>query len=251
MARRISGTAAERIAMSGEARPESAAALRAIDGQNPLVQAARLAESIPLAAGMRVLDLGCGRAASSIWFARERGVAVWAVDRDVSPTDNFLAIRAAGCEGRVHPLRADARDLPFAEGYFDAAVAIDSWLYFGTDERYLPYLARFVRAGGHVGVADIGFAREIGSPEEAPAFLRDTWRAHWSFVHSIGWWKCAWERTGVVDVVAAEPLPESRRLLEEYVLDRAAARRSDEIARAAREDGDGLLLLFRLVARRR
>jgi len=34
------------------------------------------------------------------------------------------------------------------------------------------------------------------------------------------------ERTGLVDVVAADPLPESHRLLHDYVLDRAATGRS-------------------------
>jgi cyclopropane fatty-acyl-phospholipid synthase-like methyltransferase len=223
---------------------------RLSDGQNPIAQAASLAEAIPLAPGMRLLDLGCGRALSSIWLARERGVSVWAVDRDVPPTENLEAARRAGCEDMVFPLRADARDLPFADEYFDAAIAIDSYLYFGTDDRFLPYLSRFVRTGGHIGIADIGFAREVGSADEAPGFLRATFGEHWSFVHSIPWWKNEWERTGLVEVVAADVLPGSRRLLQDYVLDRAATDRSDEIARAVVADDEELLVLFRLVARK-
>jgi hypothetical protein len=42
------------------------------------------------------------------------------------------------------PVRVDAHGLPFAREFFDAVVAIDSYLYFGTDERYLPYLAQFM-----------------------------------------------------------------------------------------------------------
>jgi len=224
---------------------------RLADGQNPIAQAAALAEEIPLAPVMRVLDLGCGRAVSSLWFARERGVSVWAVDRDVSPTENLGTIRAAGAESLVFPLRGDARELPFADGYFDAAIAIDSYLYFGTDDRFLPYLAGFVRPGGHIGIADIGFRREIGSAEEAPAFLRATFGEHWSFVHSVEWWKNEWERTGLVDVVAADAVPGSRRLLQDYVLDRVATERADEIARAVVADDEELLLLFRLVARKK
>ncbi|HKB72170.1 MAG TPA: methyltransferase domain-containing protein [Thermoanaerobaculia bacterium] len=225
--------------------------LRASSGQNPAVQAARLAEAISLARGERVLDLGCGRAASSLFLAREYGAAVWAVDLDVSPTENLAAIRRAGCESLVFPLRADARDLPFAEEYFDAAIAIDSYHYFGTDDRFLPYLAGFVRSGGHIGVADVAFTREIPTADDAPEFLRATFGEHWSFVHSVEWWRNEWERTGLVDIVAADPLPESRRLLQDYVLDRAAAGRSDEIARAAVDDDEGLLVLFRIVARKR
>jgi len=220
------------------------------DGQNPLVQIRALAEKMPLAAGMRVLDLGCGRAVTSIFLARECGARVWAVDRDVSPDDNLDSIRKARLEDLVFPLRADARELPFASGYFDAVIAVDSYSYFGTDDRFLPYLAGFVRKGGHIGVADIAFAREIAGADDAPPYLRPTFGKHWSFVHSIDWWKSAWERTGLVDVVAAEPLAESRKLLQDYVVDRAATDRTDEIARAVIEDGEGLLQLFRLVARK-
>lgn len=231
--------------------PDATPTRRPSDGQNPGVQAAALARAIPLRPGDRLLDLGCGRAATSIFFAREVGARVWAADRDASPTDNFRSIRAAACEDRVFPLRADARDLPFAAEYFDAAVAIDSYHYFGTDERYLSHLARFIRPGGHVGVADIAFSREIAGEDDAPSFLRGKFSEHWSFVHSIEWWKEQWERTGLVDVVAAHPLPESRKLLQDYVLDRAASARQDEIARAVVEDTEGLLLMFVLVARKR
>jgi SAM-dependent methyltransferase len=221
------------------------------DGQNPLAQIRHLAAKLPLTAGTRVLDLGCGRAVTSIFIARESGARVWAVDRDVSPDDNLAAIREAGMEELVVPLRADARDLPFAREYFDVVIAVDSYYYFGTDDRFLPYLAGFVRPGGHIGVADIAFSREIRSIDDAPPDLRPTFGSHWSFVHSIEWWKTEWERTGLVDLVAAEPLPDSRKLLQDYVLDRAATDRNDEIARAVIEDGEGLLQLFRLVARKR
>jgi len=221
------------------------------DGQDPLAQADSVAGAMELRPGMRVLDLGCGRAASSIFLANRFGVRVWAADRDVSPTENLATVRNAGREEAVFPVRADARDLPFAHDYFDAVIAIDSYYYFGTDERFLPYLVRFLKRGGYIGIADIAFSREIASAAEAPAFLRPTFARHWSFVHSIGWWRRKWEKTGLVDVVAAEPIPESRALLREYVADRAMADRRDEIARAAAMDREGLLELFRLVARKR
>jgi cyclopropane fatty-acyl-phospholipid synthase-like methyltransferase len=219
-------------------------------GENPLAQTEALCRTIPIGPGSRVLDLGCGRAASSIFLAREFGAQVWAADKSVSPTENFARIRSAGCESLVFPIQADARDLPFPREFFDAVLAIDSYYYFGTDERYLPYLLEFVREGGFVGIADIALAREIPTADDAPDFLRETFAAHWSFVHTVEWWRGEWERTGLVDVIAADVLPGSRELLREYSQDRLASRRQDEIARAAALDGGDWLLLFSLVGRK-
>src|SRR5918997_725017 len=83
--------------------------------------------------GMGVLDLGCGRATSSIFLAREFGVQVWATDLWIGASENSLRIRDAGLEDRVFPLHADARSLPYAGEYFDAIVSLDSYPYYGTD----------------------------------------------------------------------------------------------------------------------
>jgi hypothetical protein len=54
-------------------------------GENALCQAESLARHLPLRAGMRMLDLGCGKATSSIFLAREFDVEVWAADGATSP----------------------------------------------------------------------------------------------------------------------------------------------------------------------
>ncbi|MGH7002414.1 MAG: SAM-dependent methyltransferase, partial [Alphaproteobacteria bacterium] len=117
-------------------------------GENALCQVEYLARRLPFRTGMRVLDLGCGKATSSIFLAREFGVEAWAADNAISPTENYKRAVALGCESGVFPLRVDAHDLPFAQDFFDAVVAIDSFLYYGTDERYLRSLAPFIKQGG-------------------------------------------------------------------------------------------------------
>ncbi|MGA2132617.1 MAG: methyltransferase domain-containing protein [Bryobacteraceae bacterium] len=91
-----------------------------------------LAAALDLRPGMRVLDLGCGRAASSIFLRREFGVQVWVAD-------NSQRIRDAGVADGVFPIHADARSLPFATDFFDAIVCIDSIPHCGTDDLYLSY----------------------------------------------------------------------------------------------------------------
>src|SRR5207237_2305436 len=103
-----------------------------------------LTSGLNLKPGMRVLDLGCGRALSSIFLRREFGVQVWATDLWFSASENLQRIRDAGVEDGVFPIHADARSLPFATEFFDAVVSLDSFVYYGTDDLYLNYVARLV-----------------------------------------------------------------------------------------------------------
>src|SRR5215467_11876426 len=129
-------------------------------GANPLWLTEWLAEALDLRPGMRVLDLGCGRAMSSIFLRREFGVQVWATDLWFNPSENLQRVRDAGVEDGVFPIRAEARALPFAAEFFDAIVSIDSFIYYGTDDLYLNSLARFVKPEGEVGIAGAGLTRE-------------------------------------------------------------------------------------------
>src|ERR1700694_769311 len=205
-------------------------------GENALCQVESLARRLSLRAGMRVLDLGCGKATSSIFLAREFGIEAWAADEATSPTENRKRAIALGCEASVFPLRVDAHSLPFAKEFFDAVIAIDSFLYFGTDERYLGYLIQFIKSGGFIGVVDIAFTRELRSIEDAPEYLRPQYPKHWSYVHSVEWWKQHWEKTGLVDMQCAELLPESDDLLRDYVLGRPPEQDENSIMRAVPRD---------------
>ena len=51
-----------------------------------------LTEALELRPGMRVLDLGCGRASSSIFLRREFDVQVWATDLWFSASENHPGV---------------------------------------------------------------------------------------------------------------------------------------------------------------
>ena len=177
-------------------------------GPNPVWLAEALTARMRLEPGMRVLDLGCGRAITSIFLATEFGVDVVAADLWIKPSENWPRIVAAGRQARVLPVYAEAHDLPFAHGCFDAIVSIDAYHYFGTDDIYLGYLTRFVRPGGQLGIAVPMLTAEL---TEVPEHLRPFWTwDFWSF-HSAQWWRHHWAKTGLVDVEAAEPIPDSWR----------------------------------------
>lgn len=169
-------------------------------GPNPLWLLEDLAADLRLEPGMRVLDLGCGRARTSVFLAREYGVTVWAADLWISPTENLRHVTEAGVAGAVYPIRVEAHDLPFADGYFDAVISVDAYQYFGTDDLYIGYLRRFVRRGGQIAIAVPALTEELG---EVPEHLRPFWEWDFACFHTVHWWRRHWARTGLVEVTAA------------------------------------------------
>lgn len=178
-------------------------------GANALWLTEWLAEAMKLQPGMRVLDLGCGKAVSSIFLHREFGVQVWAVDLWISASENHQRIRDAGVRENVFPIHADARSLPFAREFFDAIVSIDSFPYYGTDDLYLGNLLRFLKPGGSLGIAGAGLTREFDGV--VPEHLRAWWLPETpdiNCLHSAAWWKSHWERSGLLDVRVADTMPD-------------------------------------------
>lgn len=178
-------------------------------GPNALWLMEALTDTMELVPGMRVLDLGPGRAISSIFLAREFGVQVIAADLWVDPGENWQRIKAAGVEGQVLPLRAEAHDLPFAADFFDAIVSVDAYHYFGTDELYLGQLVSYLRPGGQIGVVVPGLTSEIG--EEPPPWLEPLWDPEFFTFHAPEWWERLWRRSGSVEVIRADLIPEGWR----------------------------------------
>lgn len=158
----------------------------------------------------RVLDLGCGRAMTSVFLAREFDALVTAADLWVKPDDNARRIAEAGFADRVLPVHAEAHDLPFAEGSFDAIVSIDAYHYFGTNDLYLPTLARLLKPGGRIGVVVPALREELEGvelPQHLAAFGDP---GFWAF-HTADWWRRNWTRTGVVEVETADWLADGWR----------------------------------------
>jgi len=178
-------------------------------GANSLWLTEWLTEAMDLRPGMRVLDLGCGRGASSIFLHRELGVQVWATDLWFDASERLARIRDAGVEDGVFPLHSDARQLPFAAQFFDAIVSIDSFVYYGTDDLYANYLARFLQPGGQIGIAGSGLIAEFDGP--VPEHLAAWWEPSMACLHSADWWRRHWQRTGIVEVDVADTMADGWR----------------------------------------
>jgi SAM-dependent methyltransferase len=198
----------ERFPRSSQYHPEWV--IESSFGANALWLTEWLASAVDLKPGMRVLDLGCGRAKSSVFLTREFGVQVWAADLWISASENIQRIRDAGVEESVFPIHADARALPFAGEFFDAILSVDSYSYYGSDGLYLNYLAHFVKPKGQIGIAGAGLVREFEG--SVPEHLKQFWTQDCWGLHTAEWWRHHWERTGIVDVEIADTMPEGWRV---------------------------------------
>ena len=213
-------------------------------GPNVLWMLESLCSRIDLRPGMRVMDLGCGRAISSIFLAREFGVQVWATDLWIPASDNWSRIREASLDDRVFPIHADAGALPYADEFFDAIVSIDAYHYFGTDDFYLEKVVRHLKPAGPIAIACPGYRRELRS-DELPDYLRDAHlNRQWHSFHSPEWWREHWEKTGAVEVVVAEEIPEAAEIWN------ALAATGDPDAPTITADAGRLLTFSRVVALR-
>ena len=235
----------ERFPRSSQYHPEWILA-SVSGGANSLWLTEWLATALDLRPGMRVLDLGCGRAVSSIFLHREFGVQVWATDLWFDVSENIRRIGDAGALDGVFPIHADARSLPFAAEFFDAIVSIDSFIYYGTDDLYLNDVARFVKPGGQLAIAGAGLVREIEGP--IPDHLREWWTPDLWCLHSAAWWRRHWERTGIMDIEVADTMPEGWQLWLDWL--RLIAPDNEAEIKALEADHGNYLGYVRLVARR-
>lgn len=221
-------------------------------GPNPVWQIEALAQVMSFRPGMRVLDLGCGTALSSIFLAKEFGVQVWATDLWIKPTENLARIEEQGLADRVFPIYAEAHELPYAEEFFDAAVSIGAYHYFGTDSLYAGYVSRFLKPGGQLGFVNPGLTSE---PDTLPpAGLAEHWLWDFCSFHSPDWWRDTLERTGRVTVEHADLVPDGWHMwtLWNQLANLAHGNpENDPDVPLLLADGGKLLGLTRVVARRR
>lgn len=182
-----------------------------------------LCGTLPITPGMRILDLGCGKAVSSIFVAREFDARVWAADLWMSQDHNWRRAVAAGVQDKVCPMRVEAHALPFARGFFDGVISIDAYQYFGTDDLYLDYLSGFIRPGGFMGIVVPGLVQPIG--EVVPAHLTEPqsngkrfWEDECRCFHTGGWWLDHWSHTSKVVKVRAEAMKDGWRHWRDFAL---------------------------------
>lgn len=175
-------------------------------GPNVVWLTEALSQHLDLQSDMRVLDMGCGKAASSIFLAKEFGASIWATDLWIAAEENWQRVCDAGLDQQICPIHAEAHQLPFAQGFFDVLISIDAYHYFGTDDLYIGYFAQFVKPGGVIAIMVPGLAHEF--TEGIPEHLKPYWEWDFCSFHSAAWWNHHWQKSDQVEVIQADFLPE-------------------------------------------
>ena len=164
-----------------------------------------MAKDLHLTSNQRVLDLGCGKALSSIFLAKEYGVQVWATDLWIAATENWTRICEMNVADKVYPIHADAKDLPFADGFFDAMVSINALFFFAPNSRFLKeHIFRYIKPGGEIGVVVPGFYKLYN---HVPDELKAHWHPDMDKWYTLEWWKDAFIDSGAADIIISDTFP--------------------------------------------
>lgn len=190
--------------------------LESMMGPNAMRITEEMANFLPISPGMRILDLGCGMGISSILLAEKFDVTVFAADLWISPSENAKRFETRGLAAKVVPFRVDAtKEIPFAHEYFDMIISVDSYQYFGDNERMLPKLLPYIKKGGLIAVAVPGFIQDF--PEgRLPKEVLPYWTPEWHF-YSCRWWRELWEKEVGVEVIVLREMNSCKQAWDEWL----------------------------------
>lgn len=179
-------------------------------GPNPLWLVEWLARDMKITPDMVVLDMGCGKALTSIFLAKEFGCTVFANDLWIPAEENLSRIKQHNLQRRVFPIYAEAHALPYAKDFFDAIVCIDAYEYFGTDDMYLAYFGKLVKPGGQIGIVVPGWSRELQGIK--PFWPPSCPLEEYPCFHTAAWWSEHLGESSLVKVEKCDYLPEGKKI---------------------------------------
>jgi arsenite methyltransferase len=136
-------------------------------------------DALGASAGERILDVGCGPGFYCVELLDDVGPSGSVVGVDSSAAMLTLAARRCAGFDNIELREADATELPFEDGGFDAAISVQVQEYVRDIDAGLAELHRALRPGGRVLVFDIDW--ETLSVHGEPHLTRrvlDAWDEH-------------------------------------------------------------------------
>ena len=132
-----------------------------VEAPHPLITRERLRATLEPEAGERILEIGPGTGYYTLhlaeWVGREGSLEIFDIQQEM--LDHTMRRVAERGAVNVTATQGDARDLPYEEASFDAAVLITVLGEIPDQERALAEIARVLRPGGRLVVGEL-----VGDP---------------------------------------------------------------------------------------
>nr|WP_237534331.1 methyltransferase domain-containing protein [Streptomyces sp. SID3343] len=127
-----------------------------------------VAERLAPAEGQQLLDVGCGHGSTAARIIAHHAVQITGVsvsDYQVDLANNRP--QPPDLPGRATFRLADAMELPFPDESFDGAYAIESLMHMKDKEAAIGHIARVLRPGGRLVIAEHHLEGELDLPDVA------------------------------------------------------------------------------------
>jgi ubiquinone/menaquinone biosynthesis C-methylase UbiE len=149
--------------------------------------------------GKYVLDVGCGVGATPVYLAKDVGCRVMGVDLlDKMIEQSREWVKAEGLEDRVDFRVADARNLPFEDGCFDAVISESVNVFFNDKSQAMREYIRVTKPGGYIGMTEITWLKPPSpAVEDSIKGMVDT------YPMDASGWKDLMEDESLVDVIGS------------------------------------------------
>ncbi|OAA33864.1 methyltransferase [Beauveria brongniartii RCEF 3172] len=125
-----------------------------------------VASRLRLSPGLQILDVGCGTGKPAIQIGKSNDVDITGVAISTGQIESANARLASDMPARKISFQvADAMDLPFADASFDGAYAIESLCHMPDKTNALTQIARVLRPGGRLVIADLFLDAQPSAPD--------------------------------------------------------------------------------------
>lgn len=189
-----------------------------IMGPNPIKLEEELLKNAHIKKDEIVCDLGSGNGLTSIFLCKEFGAKVYATDLWSNPDDNMKFFISQGLTKEdIIPVKADATNLNFNKNFFDKIVSIDSYNYFGRDEKYLDdKLLPYLKKGGYVYIAIPGMKKDCH--QNLPKELLLSWtEEQMEYMHDVSWWRNLISKSNNCEIVEIKEMESNKEVWDDWL----------------------------------
>lgn len=189
-----------------------------IMGPNPLKLCEELLIDNKIPRNATICDLGSGQGLTSVFLAKEYGFTVYATDLWSNPEENQKFFTAMNLDNsQLIPIKADSNDLPFKHNFFDAVVSVDSYNYFGRDEKYLDKkLLPFIKNNGYIYIAVPGFKNDYH--DNLPSELLLSWTPEQlDYMQDIKYWQKIFACSKDAEIICIEEMISNEEVWADWI----------------------------------